>query len=890
MNLPSFLCAQVRIAIYFNMQNPHISPFNPFPNPFAFYVEARQLASLSDENFLPVFASSNIKILPYQIASARFALRSSHLKGCILCDEGSLGKTYEALLIVAQKYYEGQENILIVLPQNLMAQWQEKLEKEFALPFSFLVDREKTGNILEDASGGIVLATYHEAIRHEEFLKLIPWNIAVFDEADFLFKPENKSVVALKNIVCHAYKLLLTPTPITISIMDIYGLIHFIDEDVLPDSEDFYKRYFRKPENYPELSAWVSKFAFRTLKSQVSQYVNFTKRVPLVLDYPLHDKEKELYILIDTYLKIPQKIAYPNMDMYQLSLMFYHSISSSPHAFSNMLNAPLERIGESNNAEKELLQNLQALSNSISISGKMQTLLTSLEKIFSHLKAQKETQKALIFAENSITRKALEEILNMYTCTTSVEDFRNKPKTQILIASDEMAKGLDIEFCPVVVNYDLLYNAVEMEQRICRCHRQGQKSDVFVLNFLSSQNLADVRILELINKRTLQFEGIFGMSDEIVGHFDESLENVLAKRRTSLAINENFSQNLLDNQADNQELVKEAESVLFTTFTPSIAKKITVSPQYIEKKVEEIQDRLWNVVKYYFTHTPQCKDYEIDEEMRLISLKENCEAPHLFYYFTGTQNKAYTGLKKYGMPKNFKPHHGRINLMSPLVKGILKEVTVAPKGIIQINTEIQNSLASIANIQEISFYAVELFDGTKYLQEYDILTGTDIKGATLPDALCRQVLHNPHISICGEGSPTSYGIALSIGASNDTLAPAIENELIKRYLKESDKELDNDLIQFKANQKKNRLEQSLVEIKTNIKILHESTANNRLEELKTQKQINILEKELKQKEQNIFFERIQIDVDAEEEINKSTVIESYTVRAKKLFYIEKNFI
>ena len=71
---------------------------------FATYVAARRLAEyVDDESLLPVFASSSIEVYPYQIAAARFALRSPYLKGCILCDEGSLGKTYEALLVAAQK-------------------------------------------------------------------------------------------------------------------------------------------------------------------------------------------------------------------------------------------------------------------------------------------------------------------------------------------------------------------------------------------------------------------------------------------------------------------------------------------------------------------------------------------------------------------------------------------------------------------------------------------------------------------------------------------------------------------------------------------------------------------------------------------------------------------
>lgn len=74
------------------------------PTPFHAYYTARILESYSNDNSLiPAFASSNIEIYPYQIAAAQFALRSPYLKGCILCDEGSLGKTFEAMLVATQK-------------------------------------------------------------------------------------------------------------------------------------------------------------------------------------------------------------------------------------------------------------------------------------------------------------------------------------------------------------------------------------------------------------------------------------------------------------------------------------------------------------------------------------------------------------------------------------------------------------------------------------------------------------------------------------------------------------------------------------------------------------------------------------------------------------------
>ena len=94
---------------------------NKFRTQYSALIEAKRIEDLSnDKNFLPVYVSSTAKILPYQIAAARFALRSDFLNGCILCDEGSLGKTYEALFIAGQKWFEGKENILIILPPILL--------------------------------------------------------------------------------------------------------------------------------------------------------------------------------------------------------------------------------------------------------------------------------------------------------------------------------------------------------------------------------------------------------------------------------------------------------------------------------------------------------------------------------------------------------------------------------------------------------------------------------------------------------------------------------------------------------------------------------------------------------------------------------------------------
>ncbi|MBR6302099.1 DEAD/DEAH box helicase, partial [bacterium] len=502
---------------------------------------------------------------------------------------------------------------------------------------------------------GIIITTYDIATRHALAVKEREWDLVIFDEADVLSKPENKMVQTLKDAVGDAYKLLLTPTPITMSIMDIYWLIHFIDESVMPDADWFYKRYFRQPERYKELTEWVSQFCFRTLKVQTTDYVNFTRRIPITVDYELSKEEKLIYKLVSAYILSDDKAAYPEMDSYNLNLLFFKSLSSSPRAFSNILDGAIKRTY---GHEKAILEEIQKLTDDIHINSKTAELLKILKTTFNHLKSMKVKQKAIIYVEHSLTFDYLYKIFLgqgyntiKYKDNDSIEQFRFDDEIQILIANDEASKGIDLEFCPVVVNYDLPYDSVKIEQRICRCHRQGQNSDVLVINMLSKENFADVRILELINKRTLQFNGIFGMSDDIVGNFDTKIKEVLQNFRSSTEVQDAFKNNLAVNKEANEELVDRTEDILFTTFTKSIADKVSINPKYMEDKIDEINKDLWEVVKYYFLNIKEGW-YEIDDENKTLKLIEGYNRPYLFSYKDDRFLKDYKGYQQYGMNKD----------------------------------------------------------------------------------------------------------------------------------------------------------------------------------------------------------------------------------------------
>jgi len=270
------------------------------------------------------------------------------------------------------------------------------------------------------------------------------------------------------------------------------------------------------------------------------------------------------------------------------------------------------------------------LSETVTTNAKGQELLKALKKAFSELKKIGANRKALIFTEDRETQAYLVRLLAdsgysvlEHNGSKSREyDIMRRFETDadILVATDT-AEGFNLAFCSFVVNYDLPYNVLTLEQRIMRCHRMGQQSDVIVLNFLSSTGMADTRKLQLINKRIMQFDGIMGMSDDVVGNFSadakEGVEKAFALARNKSEIQRDFEVTLADHEDINTDAVQEAEAVLYTTFTRDIAKNVTITPQYIKDKTEEINTKLWALTKWFFDGK---HDYRCIEETRTVKI------------------------------------------------------------------------------------------------------------------------------------------------------------------------------------------------------------------------------------------------------------------------------
>lgn len=243
-----------------------------------------------------------------------------------------------------------------------------------------------------------------------------------------------------------------------------------------------------------------------------------------------------------------------------------------------------DRAGVAQEIKK--LREYAELAKSISNNAKGDNLLTALQKGFDETEKRGGKRKAVIFTESRRTQNYLLNLLanNGYADdivflngsnnddiskqiyakwkerhkndgvisgsrqadmkAAVIEEFRNR--ASILIGTEAAAEGINLQFCSLIVNYDLPWNPQRIEQRIGRCHRYSQKNDVVVINFLNIRNAADVRVYELLDQKFRLFSGLFGSSDEVLGSiesgidFEKRIADIYQNCKTTTAIQEEF--------------------------------------------------------------------------------------------------------------------------------------------------------------------------------------------------------------------------------------------------------------------------------------------------------------------------------------------------------------
>ncbi len=283
-----------------------------------------------------------------------------------------------------------------------------------------------------------------------------------------------------------------------------------------------------------------------------------------------------------------------------------------------------ERTAISNEIDE--LRHFKTLATSIRDNSKGKALLTALDKAFAELDRLGAAKKAIIFTESRRTQDYLLSLLAqsqyagpygdgivLFNGTNSdsraqatykdwlkrhegtdritgsktadtraalVEHF--KERGTVMIATEAGAEGINLQFCSLVINYDLPWNPQRIEQRIGRCHRYGQKHDVVVVNFVDRSNEADARVYELLAQKFQLFEGVFGASDEVLGaigsgvDFERRIADIYQNCRNPSEIKASFEQLQLDLSGEINEAMVKTRQILLENFDEEVQDKLRV--------------------------------------------------------------------------------------------------------------------------------------------------------------------------------------------------------------------------------------------------------------------------------------------------------------------------
>jgi superfamily II DNA or RNA helicase len=573
---------------------------------------------------------------PHQVDAVVFALGRLAEGGCILADEVGLGKTIEAGLVIAQLLAEGAERILVVTPKALLGQWKQELYSLFA------IDAREVARGEGFEGRGVLLAT-RDLVGSEagaaRLRAVDPFDLCVIDEAHEVFAgiyrrfdrhgglQDDSPYARMAGRLSGALRasgtpiLLLTATPIQNSLLELWGLVHYIDPTgtLLGDLSTF--REIFCPDDARalvagqehELQRRLSTVLKRTLRRQAQEFMRepFVGRQARLFDYSMSPEERSLYDDVTAYLLEPDLHAFRGNQRTLLLLSFHRLMASSQAALSKSLERVASRLrrlrdrgtangldrdamvadleeddeplagGEDDvppadraSVEQELVrvEDFIARARALPTDGKALALLSAIRTVRDQVETGRTSGKLVIFTESLTTQDYLQQLLvasglvgegdittfrgrnesrraaealrrwnqeigarldpasrpspDIAMRLALVHEFRTR--SRVFISTEAGAKGLNLQFCDTVVNYDLPWNPQRIEQRIGRCHRYGQKRDVTVINFLARDNEAQRLTFEILSQKLDLFGTVLGASDEVLHHAATPMPESLA--------------------------------------------------------------------------------------------------------------------------------------------------------------------------------------------------------------------------------------------------------------------------------------------------------------------------------------------------------------------------
>ncbi len=879
-----------------------------------------------------------VDLNPHQIEAASFAIKSPLSKGVILADEVGLGKTVEAGIVLCQYWAERKRHLIVICPASLREQWKSELEEKFNLP-SAIVDSKNYVPGMFSLTDSIAILSYNFAAKMSEEMHSVNWDLAVLDEAHKLrnvYKENNKTGRAIEYALRGRRKILMTATPLQNSLMELYGLSSLIDGKIFGDARSFKMLYTTSNKADPHLKTRLKTFCKRTLRSQVTEYIKYTKRKAITFPFIPSQNEQILYEGVSNFLQKDSEYVFPPSQRHLTSLILYKLLASSSNAIYGTFKTILERLeklktGQDTSAQDKILSELLdeadlddelsieddtdnknitpdlanlneeieevkkylALAQSIKVDNKTVELLKALEVGFKRMEKMKASKKALIFTESRRTQQYLYDYLSAHGYMGKIVLFHggNKLKknellssfkndAEIMIATEAGSEGLNMQFCSLVINYDLPWNPQRVEQRIGRCHRYGQKHDVAVINFVNTKNKADERVFELLNEKFKLFEGVFGASDEILGSiedgvdFEKKILKIYQTCRTPEQIDTAFNELQQKMEEAIDAKMRQTKFTLLAEFDEDVHKRLKVHLDLTKFQLDNKQKMFWNLSRRMLRD-----DGEFDDEEFIFHLK-NSELGKCGEYYFITQENRHSDLT----------NNQILRLNHPLGEYVIKSAK---------EMEIEDMEEVVFNLSEdykkhsfleemrkkhlagwctVHLVTIDSFEKEEYL----VLSGIDSRQQPVDQETLMEIMNLEAISeFPGKAPhPLVQSFFEDMQKKNLEHIKQLSESRNMTFFKEESEKIDR-----YTEDKLYAVEKELRDVKAKIKALsrEERSADTIDRKMLIQEEIASLEKKKRRLRQNIF------DAEDEIEAERTKLIDALKERLKSTTTIKKLF-
>lgn len=963
----------------------------PYHSQYFAHELTKRLASDNAEKLSQSLLSATVDLNPHQIEAALFAFRSPLSRGAVLADEVGLGKTIEAGLILSQLWAERKRRVLCIVPASLRKQWNGELFEKFYIPSeiletkSYKAYRKQHDDNPFEQDGRVLICSYQFARSKIEDVQVVPWDLVILDEAHRVrnvYKKSNKIAREIRDGILPSPKVLLTATPLQNSLMELYGLISFVDPHLFGDEDSFRSQFATRPgaataDQLQDLRSRIRPVCQRTLRRQVTEYVPYTNRISVTQDFTPTTDEARLYEAVSNYLQKDELVALPASQRQLITLILRKILASSSFAITATLGKLIDRLEgvktdieaaqsddmtdvvaddfettdelqeewksdtEDDAAENSVdpesqkhllsaikgeiaeLKSYKELADSIVVNAKGEALLSALKVGFKKADELGSPRKVLIFTESRRTQTYLKSLLeeNGYAgevvtfngtntdpeskqiyaewlkrhegedCITGsptadsraalVEYFQEH--ASVMIATESAAEGVNLQFCNVVVNYDLPWNPQRIEQRIGRCHRYGQKFDVIVINFLNRKNEADQRVFELLDQKFRLFDGVFGASDDVLGalesgvDFEKRILEIHQRCRTTEEITRAFDdlQKELEDEIANR--MEQARTTLMEHFDEEVHEKLRFRQEKTKEQVSRYERWLWQLVK---TELEDVADFDDDNHRfrlthRLPGMDESIPL--------GTYGLV---IHKDGHSEHHAQHHLRFDhpLVTFAVEAAKRRELAACEMIFDhSNHPFKVSLAE-KHTGRNGWLRVSLFSVTALEEEQHlVLSGLDDNGNSLPSEECAALFAVPGKSGQAVAVPDTVVTQLDqqFEVEQSRLIAANEERNLRFFADEEEK-LDR-----WAEDLKEALERELKEIAAEIRaVKKESRIAATLDaKLTLQKQVKAAEKKQSEKRKRLFEAQDEVDTKRDNLIAETQARLKQSVEVRQLFTI-----